>query len=191
LHESDQSGALLFSDDFSKSPKGWGTMGRAGGEVGFEYEGLTIKVNVPNFLIWTVNGDRFRDARIEADAVLLNGPTNDNFGVICRFQNNNNFYGFVVSHDGYFGIFKMLDGKIISSSKNGNLDYSDVIRQGGVVNHIQALCDKDILRLSVNDQVLAEVKDSSFNEGQIGFITGTYETPGVQVLFDNLKVFQP
>ncbi len=186
-----ESGALLAQDDFSVTPNGWGTMGRAGGEIGFEYEGLTIQVNVPNFMFWTVNGDSYTDARIEADAVLLEGPANDNFGVICRFQDNENFYAFVISHDGYYGIFKVMDGAIDMGSGVSNLEYSDAIRTGGVVNHISATCQDHLLSLTVNGSLLSEVEDTSFNEGQVGFIASAYSDPGVKVLFDNLQIYQP
>ena len=184
-------GTLLDEDDFSVTPNGWGTMGRTGGEIGFDYEGLTITVNTPNFMFWTVNGKKFTDSRIEVDAVLLEGPANDNFGVICRFADNENFYAFVISHDGYFGIFKMVDGAIQLATENGNLEYSDAIRQGGVVNHISATCDGEVLSLTVNDVLLSQIQDSSFSEGQIGMIASAYEEPGVKVLFDNLEVYWP
>ena len=166
-------------------------MGRDGGEIGFKFEGLVISVDLPNFLFWTVNGDRFKDTRIDVDAVLMDGSSNDNFGVICRFQDNSNFYGFLISHDGYYGIFKMLEGTMILFSSDGELKFSEAIRQGGVVNHIQTVCQGDILTLIVNDTLLSEVKDASFDAGQIGMIAGAYENPGVKILFDNLKVSQP
>jgi len=185
------SGTLLLQDDFSKTPNGWGTMGRSGGEIGFEYEGLTIKVNTPHFMFWSVNGNKFADAKIDVDAVLLEGPSDDNFGVICRFVDNDNFYAFVITHDGYYGIFKMQDGEIKGDTENATLEYSDAVRKGGVVNHISATCQGEILSLTVNDTLLAQVKDSSFNEGQIGLIASAYSDPGVKVLFDNLEVYQP
>lgn len=191
VHAAIEPGATLFADDFSVTPNGWGTMGREGGVVGFDYEGLTLNVIVPNYLVWTVNGERYSDTQIDVDAVLMDGPANDNFGVICRFVDNENFYAFVISHDGYYGIFKMLDGKMVLASEDGNLKYSETIRQGGIVNHLQAVCNKANLSLSVNDQMLAEVQDDSFADGQIGLIAGAYELPGVKVLFDNLKVIQP
>lgn len=184
-------GATLFKDDFSVTPNGWGTMGREGGEIGFQYEGLVITVNLPNFLFWSVNGDVYADTKIDVDAVLLDGSPNDNFGVICRYQDNKNFYGFLVSHDGYYGIFKMIDGQVVMPSISGDMGYSDAIRQGGVVNHIKAICEEDLLTLIVNDEVLAEVKDASFSSGQIGLIAGAYDAPGVKILFDNLRVKQP
>lgn len=184
-------GTLLVEDDFSETPNGWGTMGRSGGEIGFEFEGLTIKVNTPNFMFWTVNGSKFTDTRLAVDAVLLEGPADDNFGVICRFQDNQNFYGFVISHDGYYGIFKVVDGVIDLGADGSSLDFSDAIRQGGVVNHIEATCQGDTLSLAVNDTLLTQVKDTTFSEGQVGLIASAYSEPGVKVLFDNLQVFQP
>lgn len=185
------SGTLLDEDDFSITPNGWGTMGRTGGEIGFEYEGLTITVDTPNFMFWTVNGSKFTDAQVEVDAVLLEGPSDDNFGVICRFQDNKNFYAFVISHDGYYGIFKMIDGAIVTGSGEAKLEYSEAIRKGGVVNHIVATCQDEMLSLTVNDTLLTQVQDSSFSEGQIGLIASAYSDPGVKVLFDNLKIYQP
>ncbi|PKN06046.1 MAG: hypothetical protein CVU72_06475, partial [Deltaproteobacteria bacterium HGW-Deltaproteobacteria-7] len=129
------SGTLLDSDDFSIIPNGWGTIDRSGGEIAYEYEGMTIKVNTPNFSFITVDGKIFHDSRIEIDAVLLEGPANDNFGVLCRFKDFENYYAFVISHDGYFGIYKVLDGVMVMGNQTGNLDYSDAIRKGGVVNH--------------------------------------------------------
>ena len=191
VEEPAHSGWIFFSDDFTTPPNGWGTMGREGGEILFEYEGLVLKVNMPNSLLWSINQPRFRDSRIDVDAVLLDGPVNDNFGVICRFVDNQNFYGFLVTHDGYYGIFKMLNGEMVMTGDKTNLDFNEVIRQGGVVNHITAECTGEMLSLTVNDTLLAEILDNSFSEGQVGLIAGAYENAGVKVLFDNFKVTQP
>jgi hypothetical protein len=77
------------------------------------------------------------------------------------------------------------------ASDDGNMGFSEAIRQGGVVNHIQATCQENVLSLSANDVLLAEVVDDSFQSGKIGLITGAYNEPGVAVFFDNFKVFQP
>lgn len=184
-------GTLILSDDFSKTPNGWGTMDDVSGQISFLYEGLAIQVNLPNSMVRTVNGHRFTDTRIEVDAALLEGPSNDHFGVLCRYQDSSNYYAFVISHDGYFGIYKMVEGVITLSEEKTNLDYSEAIRQGGVVNHISASCDGEILSLTVNDTLLAEIQDSSFSEGQIGLVATAYADPGVKVLFDNLEIYQP
>jgi hypothetical protein len=191
INESATSGTMLFSDDFTSNANSWGTSGKNIGEIVFVYEGLDIKVNSPNSLLWTVTADQFRDTQIEVDGVLLGGPTDDAFGVICRFQDNEHFYGFLLSHDGYYGIFKMDGGNMLLADSQAGLRYSDVIRQGGVVNHIQAVCQGETLRLTVNDTLLSEVQDSSYAQGQMGLIVGTYEIAGTEVFFDNLQVYQP
>ena len=191
INESTTSGTLLFSDDFTSNTNAWGTSGKNIGEIIFEYEGLDIKVNTPNSLLWTVTADQFRDTQIEVDGVLLGGPNDDTFGVICRYQDNEHFYGFLLSHDGYYGIFKMDGGNMLLADSQAGLKYSDAIRQGGVVNHIQAVCQGETLRLTVNGTLLSEVQDSSYTQGQMGLIVGTYEIAGTEVFFDNLQIYQP
>lgn len=184
------SGTVLFSDDFS-DPGGWGTLGRTGGSIAYESEGLKITVNTPNYLFWTVNGKKYADTIIDVDAVLLSGPQNDNFGVLCRFQDSEHFYGFVISHDGYYGVFKMKEGVIEPLLKPDAMQYSEKIRQGGVVNHIQAVCEGNSLTLNVNGEKLIGIGDLDFQSGQVGLVGGAYGQAGVELFFDNLVVTQP
>lgn len=189
--DSPQSGDLLLEDDFSGNNHLWGIMERAGGDIDIAYGGMIFSVYLPNFMFWSVTGGDLHDTRVVVDAVLVEGPVNDNFGVICRYQDDENFYGFLISHDGYYGIFKYLDGDMIMTSTEGNLAYSEVILQGGVVNHIEATCQGNTLSLTVNDTLLAAVEDESFMKGKVGLIAGAYTEPGVTVLFDNFRVYQP
>jgi hypothetical protein len=166
-------------------------MGSSCGGIQFEYDGLLIKVDTANFLFCTVNVNSYQDVKIDVDAVLLSGPTNDNFGAICRFKDNGNFYGFVISHDGYFGIFKSIEGVITPLMKPEGMQYSEVIRQGGIVNHIQVVCQGSTLTMSVNGEELASIGDPDLQEGKFGLIAGAYDQPGVNILFDNLLIVQP
>jgi hypothetical protein len=184
-------GEVLFQDDFSNNKNNWGTMGRTGGQIGMEYGGMVISVDVSNFLFWTVNGDNYTDAQIDVDAVLLDGPLNDNFGVLCRYVDNQHFYGLMITHDGYFGIFKMIDGEMMLLNGEGEMQYSESIRQGGVVNHIEAICSGDRLSLSVNDTLLSEIQDGDYTSGKAGLAAGAYQDPGVKVFFDNFVIRQP
>jgi len=71
------------------------------------------------------------------------------------------------------------------------MQYTDVIRQGVALNHIQAVCQGDELRLSVNDSLLIEITDISFSSGRAGLIAGSHTDESVMVLFDNMAVYQP
>ncbi len=185
------SGTLLFSDAFDDNSNHWGTSSDTTGMISFAYQGLDIKVVQPDSLLWSVAGKKFTDVQIEVDGVLLGGPSNDVFGALCRFQDKDHFYGFLISHDGYYGIFKMENGSLELADAEQGLKYSEAIRQGGTVNHIQAVCQGDLLKLSVNGELLSYVKDESYTSGQIGLIAGTYDVGGSEVFFDNLQVFQP
>jgi hypothetical protein len=47
------------------------------------------------------------------------------------------------------------------------------------------------LALTVNGVLVAETSDSSFHEGDIGLIVGSFDDPGVDIWFDNLVVLVP
>lgn len=185
------SGSVLLQDDFSGNSNEWGTSSSDTGQVNFLYQGMDIKVNQANSMVWTVANKKFTDTTIDIDAVLLSGPSDDAYGVLCRYVDDDHFYSFIVTHDGYYGIFKMQDGQVVLSDPTGGLKFSEIIRQGGVVNHIQAVCQADKLSLTVNGQLLAEVEDDSYSSGQFGLLAGTYSIPGVEIFFDNLLVTQP
>lgn len=184
-------GDILYADDFSNQRSGWGMMDRAGGDIEIKYGGMLFTIDLPNFMFWSITGGEFSDAQVEVDAVLVEGPVDNAFGVICRYQDEDNFYGFMISHDGYYGIFKYLDGAMVMATEDGKLGYSEDIRQGGAVNHIQVVCQGNTLSLIVNESTLAVVVDESFSKGKAGLLAGSYSKPGVTVLFDNFKVVQP
>ena len=184
-------GDILYIDDFSNQRSGWGMMDRAGGDIEIKYGGMLFTINLPNFMFWSITGGDYTDAHVEVDAVLVEGSVDDAFGVICRYRDEDNFYGFMISHDGYYGIFKYLDGAMVMATEDGKLGYSEDIRQGGAVNHIMAVCQGNTLSLIVNESTLAVVVDESFLKGKVGLLAGSYSKPSVTVLFDNFKVVQP
>jgi len=182
--------ALLF-DDFSDATSGWETWSDPNGSfVAYQNGGLRLLVKEKEFDYWSRPGKRFVDARIEVDAVKLAGPNDNDFGLICRYQDRNNFYAFLVSSDGYAGIVRVEDGKyrVISGAQ---LSYNQNIRQGDALNHLQADCIGQTLALKVNNQVVAQVQDGGLAAGEVGVIAGTNATPGVDIFFDNFVVSKP
>lgn len=185
------SGQILLADDFSRNRYRWGVVDRAGGDIEIAYGGMVFSIELPNFMFWSVIGKSFQDSLIEVDSMLVQGSVNNSLGMICRYQDEANFYGFMISHDGYYGIFKFVDGDLVITSEGGSLGYSEAITQDGGLNHIQAICQGDRLSLLVNGTLLAAVNDDSFTEGKVGLLAGSYDEPGIILLFDNFKVIQP
>ena len=105
--EENRPGTILFSDDFSDPPSGWGAWEQEEALVDYFSGGLRILVNEPHFDFWSVAGKDFQDVQIEVDAVKFAGPDDNDFGILCRYQDKENFYMLVISSDGYYGIAKL------------------------------------------------------------------------------------
>jgi hypothetical protein len=137
---------------------------------GLSNEGLLFLVKEQQFDYWSRPGKRW-DARIDVDAIKLAGPNDNDFGLMCRYQDRNNFYAFLVSSDGYAGIIKVEDGKY-NVLTGAEMAYSQSIRQGEALNHLQADCVGQTLSLSVNSEVVVQAQDSGFAPA-VGVLAGT------------------
>jgi hypothetical protein len=129
------------------------------------------------------------DISIQVDATKAGGPDHNSFGIICRAQDNSNYYYLFITSDGYADIIKRENGEDTLLSVDMQTP-SAAIRQGAATNRISADCVGNTLTLSVNGQEIASGTDSSFSSGGTGLLAGTYETPGVDILFDNFTVFK-
>ncbi|KAA3643391.1 MAG: tetratricopeptide repeat protein [Chloroflexi bacterium] len=182
---------LPFFDDFSDNLASWfdSTVPELGevGEGKLDSGGYRITVDDDRFAIWARTGASFTDIAINVDATKVGGDDDNFYGVICRYQNIENFYALLVSSDGFYGIAKRLDGGSLEAFRGG-LEPSDVINKGSGTNRIRAVCAQSTIKLYVNDVLLMQVTDSSIPFGDVAMIAGTYDVPGTDILFDNWQV---
>jgi hypothetical protein len=68
---------------------------------------------------------------------------------------------------------------------------SGAILSGSGLNHLRADCIDSQLTFFVNGQLAAQVFDSDFATGDVGILAGTFNEPGVDVVFDNFVVVKP
>jgi hypothetical protein len=68
---------------------------------------------------------------------------------------------------------------------------NDSIKQGSETNLIRFDCKGDTLTLYVNGIQLDSRQDVDFTQGDVGLLAGSNKNPGVQIVFDNFKVYQP
>ena len=183
-------GPILFQDDFSKETGGWNTHDDALSFSGYDQSGFRLSSDVPDYQFWSVPGLNFTDSLVYVRTRKLSGPENNLFGVVCRFQDGDNFYALMIGSDGYYGIFKRVDGQqsLIGQS---HMDFSDVIQTGDGLNEIKAICQGDYLALFVNETRLIQVQDDSLGFGDVGLIVGNLEETGVNILFDDFIVLKP
>jgi len=179
-------GSIIFQDDFSSAQAGWawqdieGSVSHVSGE-------LHLEVNPPEYFIWGVPVYSFTDVILEVDARVVTAAGDGDFGLICRYQDNQNFYGLEISEDGYYAVWKMIDGEYIPLV---DWKYSSLINTDGPVR-LGASCVGDSLSLIVNGEFLVEISDSDLDSGDVGVVAGTWEYAPFVVGFDNFVVRSP
>ena len=184
---------VLFSDDFTKPDSGWDRFQDYAGVTDYSNVGYLIYIKAANMIKWANPSKTFQsDIHIEVDATMSFGPDNNAFGVICRYQDPNNYYYFYISSDGYAGIGRKQDSlHSIISSTDGKLSKVDGINTGAASNHLRVDCVGSNLTLYANGTQVASAKDSAFSGGSVGLIARTYNTGGADILFNNFYVYKP
>ncbi len=112
------------------------------------------------------------------------------YGALCRIQDAENYYYFIIRPDGYFTIGKYQAGSFFSLTPGG-WTYHPAIQSGDASNLLQAECVGDELRFFANGELLGEASDSTFSSGKPGLIAAALDDQGFQALFDNFTVFSP
>jgi hypothetical protein len=184
-----QASDVLFADDFSNTGSGWDSLRNDDGITDYENGGYRIQVATPDTELWANPGKNFTDVRVEVDATRQAGPEDNDFGVICRYQDVNNFYYFIVTSDGYYGIIKVQDGEMALLADGDEFGSTDAVSGG--VNRIRADCVGSTLTLYLNGQQLDSRQDADFTSGDVGLIAGSYSEAGTDILFDNFTVAKP
>ncbi len=185
---------FLFTDDFNgERDCGWATYSRGGGATAIENASMQITVSQPGQLWWT-NPDRiFDDVIITVEARQVSGPNDNAYGIICRYQSEENFYVFLISGDGYYTIGKYQSAaeNVVYLTENGQFQPSDAIHTGVATNELQASCIGNQLSLEVNGVPLVSVTDPTFVTGDIGLAAGTLVAGTAVIEFDNVQVIAP
>ena len=184
-----QSGDVLLIDDFSNPESGFNRGADADAVTDYTDGEYQIEIFTPNLNVWSVNNFKIADAIIEVNAQTAGGSENNLYGLICRHQDDENFYFFAISADGYYAIGKLKEGQIIFLSSD-TFQPAAQIQTGQAVNHLAVGCVSQTLSLAVNGAQLAQITDSDFAEGVIGLIAGTFDDQ-TDTRFDNLLITKP
>jgi hypothetical protein len=182
------SGSILFQDTFATNVSGWDRIANDGGIMDYDSGGFRILIRQPNMNYWSTPQKNFGDVRVEADVTKLNGPEENRAGLMCRYQNGD-YYFFIISNDGFYGIGKFIGGQTLLLGQSA-MQPSEFIQKDGI-NHIRADCVGKTLTLYLNFKQVASAQDSDFATGDIGVLAGAFTQPGVDVLFQNFVVMQP
>ncbi len=149
---------------------------------------LTIIVAEADTLAWSPYDDVFGDFYVEVDTTHLDGPLDNEFGVMFRIQDWDNFYIFAISSDGFYRLRKYVDDEqefVIQWTE------SEFIESGYEnENRIGLLAVDDWIVLLVNDVEIERISDDSFTSGQIALAVGSLAEPGPMIGFDNFRLWE-
>jgi len=177
---------LIYSDDFNDSETGWGevfepdTVRQYGGS---RYH-IIAKEN--DVFTWSKSGRDFTDFVLEVAATQDQGPSNNGYGVLFRSKDDEHFYRFGISGDGFYFLDRFVGDDWVPV-----IDWTEspYINRGQASNRLRVTCAGSQITLHVNDQHLASVTDDSYDHGDMGFFAISFAEPNVHITFDNLKVW--
>ncbi len=178
---------MLFQDDFSKPNSGWRLFNDQNGWGAYLNNEYHILVMQDHTLLWTTVKNSFTDVIMNVKTSILSPTGAGDRGEMCRYTDPDNYYLLSISEDGYFGIFKKVDGIF---SPLINWQYSSAITKYTPVT-LTAACVGDTLTLGVDGVVLGQVKDAALSQGDIGLAAGTWEDADFGAAFSDLEVTSP
>lgn len=172
-------------DDFSDKKSGWEEILISEGSAGYIKDTYQITVNHPNTDIFTTFTKTFVNSEVVVKAVRTAGADDNNFGVICRYQDPKNFYAGQINSDGTAGIFKIENGKY-QLIGNKHMIPVPAILGGNGKNEVRFECIEKTLTLSVNGVLADSQEDDTFRSGEIGLIAGVLDGDSGVFQFDDL-----
>jgi hypothetical protein len=180
---------IVLSDDFDDASGGWYVDSSEEVIRGIADGELSIEVARVDYSGWSDLEDfSLPDVIVEVDARKASGPDLNAFGVLCRYQDSDNFYALEIGSDATYAIYRIAGGDYTALVEWTS---SDAIATGSGANRLRAECVGDKLRLFANDVLLAEVADDALDAGSVALIVETFDEGGVTASFDNVSIAVP
>ena len=181
---------VLYQDDFSNLEGGWERIQDAEGITDYDQGGYRIQVLRQDTTYWSHPGLDLNDVTLEVSATILDGPVANLYGLMCRYQDDRNFYFFLIGKDGFFVVGKYKNGEQ-SFIGMDTFGFHPALQENHPIDFIQVDCIADELTLTVNETPIVTAHDNDFVSGDVGLIAGTFDKPGTDVLFDDFLVRKP
>ena len=188
----------LFSDTFNSNNMQWDPTsipGKFSVKVG---GGSLVLEDDQNKLLWElVPGKIFIDFRLDVNATLTKGDSNNGYGVFIRASSQGTdlgtYYRFELYGDGTYAIFKgYLDATGTTQSMIvRTYTVHPAIAKVGHVNHLTIVAKGSSMSLIVNGQPVYTYTDDNYKGGSIALFVSNLPklTPGAQATFTNLAIF--
>lgn len=155
--------------------------------IRFESGSYRVGALEPSYYVWGISEFMADDLFVEVDAARMTGPDNNEFGIVFRHEDVDNFYTFLVSSDGFYSLRKLQEGMWEEILPWAETDLLDLSEAGS--NRLGVFAQGASIVLLINEQIVDSVVDESFSGGAIGLAAGAFEEAGVEVAFDDLDLW--
>jgi len=181
---------VMLSDDFSPPNAAWTLFDTPEGSAYVQQGELYIEDRGQGIGIYTqLMNHTWEDVLISMRVRQVEGSQNNWMGLTCRQQDEENYYLFAISADGYYLILKMEEGmrtRLAGPAK------STIISPGKETNQLEVSCEGSTLALSVNGQKLATRTDGSFTGGNVALFADAVEGGSMTTAaFDAFVISEP
>lgn len=164
----------------------WHVSADAAAETRIEEGRLLIRIREPGQVAWARAGQRWANFRLQVEATCLDGPDDNEYGVLVRMDGDKRFYAFSISADGYARVARYVDGRWELLSPDW-FPHAAII-QGQATNHLELEAQGAQFRFWVNGELVAEISDTALVRGDVGLYAGAFDEANVWVAFDNLRL---
>lgn len=180
-------GETVISEEFNDGGLGWYQNSDESESLVVADGKYTVQVIPTNFSSPSAIDGNYEDVVINVDVDIEQPSRDGDIGVICRFIDYDNFYALEVSEDGYYSIWKRVNGEVFYVVEWAP---SSLIPTDGSSFVVNAACDGAQLSVGINGDLLATGTDGEFSSGGVGVIAGTWVNGGLTASFDNFEVIQ-
>lgn len=177
-------GAVLLEDDFSDP--GVSNLDQSEDETSrsaYEDGGYVLQVKEPETLVWVLVGGPYSDIGVEVETEVARDSDIAAAGLVFHYQDDDNFYLFSVTNDGYYALELLQGGEWIVLIDPTLSDEVDADR-----NTLRVETSGGRIALYVNGALLEETVDDTFTSGEVALAVSTFEGSTGSVRFDDLVI---
>ncbi len=181
-------GETVIDDDFSDNSLDWDVSSDTDFSRYLQDGKYFVEVHPNQFTVWSaISPQDFENIVINVDVNIEQAAQDGDIGVLCRYKDGDNHYALEVSEDGYYSIWKRVNGEVTYIVDWAS---SDLIPTDGSPFVVNASCNGAQLSVGINGNLLATGTDTEFASGGVGVVAGTWQNPSLVVSFDNFEVIK-
>lgn len=177
-------GEIVFRDDFENpADSNLGASEDSSARYAYEQGDYVIEVKEPELLVWALVDGSYRNVVIETSYSIPANSPGGAAGLIFRYQDEDNFYLFSVSNDGYYALELLEDNQWVTI-----IDWTQHEAINPENNRMRVELRGDEITLYVNDRRLEQTRDPTFTRGEVGLAVTSFDESGIIVRFDEITI---